>query len=95
MSPHKQAASECRASNWNPPQLTDYFARFSPTKPVKGAIKLGSRDILKVSLTIKEGSQVGRPHQAFLLVQEPESKVEIFFPLSVKELSGKARVDLV
>ncbi|PUU72174.1 Oligosaccharyltransferase subunit Ribophorin II-domain-containing protein [Tuber borchii] len=68
--------------------------KFSPTKPVKGAITLGSRDILKVSLTVKEGSQAGRPHQAFLLAQEPESKVETFFPLSVKELSGKAKIDL-
>ncbi|CUS08201.1 unnamed protein product [Tuber aestivum] len=68
--------------------------KFSPTKPIKGAINLGPKDILKVSLTVKEDSKVGRPHQAFLLVQEPESKVEAFFPLNVKELSGKAKVDL-
>ncbi|KAG0633549.1 Oligosaccharyltransferase subunit Ribophorin II-domain-containing protein [Tuber brumale] len=68
--------------------------KFSPTKSIKGAISLGPKDVLKVLLTVKEDSQVGRPHQAFLLVQEPESKVETFLPLSVKELSGKARVDL-
>ncbi|RPA98649.1 hypothetical protein L873DRAFT_1835889 [Choiromyces venosus 120613-1] len=68
--------------------------KFSPTQPVKGALTLGPKDILKISLTVKEDSKVGRPHQAFLLVQEPESKVETFFPLSVKELSGKAKVDL-
>ncbi|PWW76671.1 hypothetical protein C7212DRAFT_319520 [Tuber magnatum] len=68
--------------------------KFSPTKPIKEAISLGPKEILKVSLTIKEDSKVGRPHQAFLLVQEPESKVEAFFPLTVKELSGKGKVDL-
>ncbi|KAG0130383.1 Oligosaccharyltransferase subunit Ribophorin II-domain-containing protein [Tuber indicum] len=68
--------------------------KFSPTKSIKGAISLGPKDVLKVSLAVKEDSKVGRPHQAFLLVQEPGSKVETFFPLSVKELSGKARVDL-
>ena len=36
-----------------------------------------------------------RPHQAFLLVKDTNSELETFFPLSVKETTGRAKVDLV
>ena len=60
------------------------------TKPVS----LGSADTLKVTLTAREGSSGKRAHQVFLLLQDPETGLDISYPFDVKE-NGKSRVELV
>ncbi|KAI5818176.1 Oligosaccharyltransferase subunit Ribophorin II-domain-containing protein [Pyronema omphalodes] len=67
---------------------------FSPSSPIASTIPLSSKDILKLTFTINNDDTPGRPHQAFLLVKDSQSSLETFFPLNVKETSGKAKVDL-
>lgn len=57
-------------------------------------MKLGAGDTLKVILTTQEGKSAKRAHQAFLLLQDPVTNLDISYPFSVKD-SGKAKVDLV
>ncbi|GAB1191736.1 hypothetical protein APSETT444_000918 [Aspergillus pseudonomiae] len=59
------------------------------TKPVS----LGSADTLKVTLTAREGSSGKRAHQVFLLLQDPETGLDISYPFNVKE-NGKSKVEL-
>ncbi|KAI5855879.1 Oligosaccharyltransferase subunit Ribophorin II-domain-containing protein [Tricharina praecox] len=67
---------------------------FGPDKPFPSAIPLAARDVLKLQFTLTDGENTGRPHQAFLLVTDPETDLETFYPLSVKGNSGRAKVDL-
>jgi oligosaccharyltransferase complex subunit delta (ribophorin II) len=57
-------------------------------------VKLGAGETLKVILTTQEGKSAKRPHQAFLLLQDPTTNLDISYPFSVKD-SGKAKVELV
>ncbi|KAE8348705.1 Oligosaccharyltransferase subunit Ribophorin II-domain-containing protein [Aspergillus coremiiformis] len=59
------------------------------TKPVS----LGSTDTLKVTLTAREGRSAKRAHQVFLLLQDPETGLDISYPFNVKD-NGKSRVEL-
>ncbi|EXJ96088.1 hypothetical protein A1O1_01214 [Capronia coronata CBS 617.96] len=65
----------------------------TPSKPLTTPVKLGSADTLKVILTTQEGQSAKRPHQAFLLLQDPAKKLDVSYPFSIKE-SGKAKVEL-
>lgn len=68
--------------------------RLAEKKPPSKPLSFGDSDILKLSLTTREGSSAKRPHQAFLLLKELDSGLDLSYPLSVKE-SGKAKVELV
>lgn len=57
--------------------------------PLSKPVSFGSSDTLKLSLTAKDNGKGKRPHQAFLVLQESESGLEVPFPLTVKE-NGKA-----
>ncbi|KIH90040.1 oligosaccharyltransferase complex subunit delta (ribophorin II) [Sporothrix brasiliensis 5110] len=57
------------------------------------ALVLGSNDVAKITLTTKDNGKEKRPHQAFLLLQDPASGLEAPFPLAVKE-SGKGSVQI-
>jgi oligosaccharyltransferase complex subunit delta (ribophorin II) len=61
---------------------------------VDDIIELDSTDTLRIAFTTKEGATAARPHQSFLLIQDPSSKLEIAVPVPVKT-SGKAKLDLV
>jgi oligosaccharyltransferase complex subunit delta (ribophorin II) len=63
-------------------------------KPFATPILLGASDSLKVVLTAQDGKTAKRPHQAFLLLRETDTGLDISYPFSVKE-SGKAKVELV
>lgn len=63
-------------------------------KPLAKAITLGPSDSLKIILTTQEDKSAKRPHQAFLLLKDATSNLDVSYPLSVKE-TGKAKVDLV
>lgn len=66
----------------------------SQKSPLAKPVTLGNADTLKVILTAKENGKGKRPHQAFLVLQEPKSGLEAPFPLTVKE-TGKAVVQIV
>lgn len=66
----------------------------TPGKPLAKIVELGPSDTLKVVLTTQEGKTAKRPNQAFLLLRDEASNLDISYPLSVKE-SGKAKIDLV
>ncbi|KLJ08600.1 hypothetical protein EMPG_15966 [Blastomyces silverae] len=63
------------------------------SKPLSKPLSFGESDILKLSLTTREGSATKRPHQAFLLLKELDSGLDLSYPLAVKE-SGKAKIEL-
>ncbi|KYK57589.1 oligosaccharyltransferase subunit ribophorin II [Drechmeria coniospora] len=68
----------------------DVTETFSDTEQVRDPLRLGDRDILKVSLTTKVGTTAKRPHQAFLILKE-SSGLEAPFPFTMKE-SGEGKV---
>lgn len=68
--------------------------RFSDKSLPKKTVAFGSADTLKLVLTANEGGEAKRPHQAFLVFQEPETGLEAPFVMATKE-NGKATVDLV
>ena len=68
--------------------------RFSDKSLPKKTVAFGSADTLKLVLTANEGGEAKRPHQAFLVFQEPETGLEAPFVMTTKE-NGKATVDLV
>jgi hypothetical protein len=57
-------------------------------------VSLGGSNTLKLALTAQEGRSAKRPHQAFLLLKDQDSGLDISYPFSVKD-SGKSRVELV
>lgn len=68
--------------------------RVSEDKPLSKPVSLGGSDTLKISLTTQEGRSAKRPHQAFLLLKDPVTGLDISYPFSVKD-NGKSRVELV
>lgn len=74
--------------------LPSFHYRLNAKAPLSKPVSLGSADTLKLSLTAKDNGKGKRPHQAFLILQEPESGVEAPFPFTVKE-NGKAVAQLV
>ncbi|KAF9885815.1 hypothetical protein FE257_012286 [Aspergillus nanangensis] len=62
-------------------------------KGLSQPIDLGDADTLKLTLTSQEGSTAKRAHQVFLLLQDPETGLDISYPFNVKD-NGKARVEL-
>lgn len=65
----------------------------NPGKPLGKAVDLGPGDNLKIVLTTQEGRSAKKPHQAFLILKDSKSSLDISYPLSVKD-NGKAKVDL-
>jgi oligosaccharyltransferase complex subunit delta (ribophorin II) len=63
-------------------------------KPLSAPVTLGASDSLKIVLTIQDGKTAKRPHQAFLLLKDADTGLDISYPFNVKE-NGKAKVDLV
>jgi hypothetical protein len=68
--------------------------RFTPSKPLSKPVVFAGADTLRVILTAQEGSSAKRPHQAFLLLKDTQSGLDVSYPFSVKE-NGKSRVELV
>ena len=63
-------------------------------KLLSKTIDLGVADTLKIILTTQDGKTAKRPHQAFLLLREADTGLDILYPFTVKD-NGKAKVDLV
>lgn len=69
-------------------------ARLSQGAPLASALALDTADTLKVSLTATDGGRAKRPHQAFVVLREEDTGLEVSFPLSVKA-NGKGAVEIV
>ncbi|KAI1077355.1 Oligosaccharyltransferase subunit Ribophorin II-domain-containing protein [Whalleya microplaca] len=67
--------------------------KLSEKAPLSKPVAFGGSDTLKIILTAQENGKGKRPHQAFLVLQEPDSGLEAPFPFTVKE-NGKATVDI-
>ncbi|KAJ6015453.1 hypothetical protein N7540_010044 [Penicillium herquei] len=65
----------------------------SSSKPLSQPVSFAGADTLRVILTTQEGSSAKRPHQAFLLLKDSQTGLDISYPFSVKE-NGKSRVEL-
>jgi oligosaccharyltransferase complex subunit delta (ribophorin II) len=68
--------------------------RLSHKSALKNPVILGPGDSLKIVLTATEDGKGKRPHQAFLLLRDPDTGLEATFPFSVKD-TGKSKVDFV
>jgi oligosaccharyltransferase complex subunit delta (ribophorin II) len=71
-----------------------HISRLNPQKALKTEVAFGPSDSLKIVLTTQEGKTAKRPNQAFLLLQDSTSNLDVSYPFSVKE-SGKGKVELV
>jgi len=68
--------------------------RFDGTSKVEDIIELSSTDSLRLTFTTKDGQSTARPHQSFILIEDPSTKLDISIPVSVKA-SGKGKIDFV
>jgi hypothetical protein len=75
-------------------EWTDWCRRLVEHKPLSKAVGLGATDTLKIILTTQDGKTARRPHQAFLLLRDADTGLDISYPFNVKD-NGKAKVDLV
>lgn len=68
--------------------------RLAEHKPLSAPVIMGASDSLKIVLTVQDGKTAKRPHQAFLILKDADTGLDISYPFSVKD-SGKAKIDLV
>lgn len=57
-------------------------------------VKLGQQEAVQVSLKIREDSKPKRPHQAFLVLRDPVTDLQVPFALTVNP-SGEGKVQFV
>lgn len=98
-------AASCLASSWHFTDATVSVQgksagvgggskeKLTEHKPFPRPITLGASDSLKVVLTTLDGKTAKRPNQAFLLLKEVVTGLDISYPFSVRE-NGKAKVEL-
>ncbi|KAJ5960216.1 uncharacterized protein N7479_007366 [Penicillium vulpinum] len=67
--------------------------KFTASKPLSKPVSLVGADTLRVTLTAQEDSSPKRPDQAFLLLKDAQTGLDISYPFSVKD-NGKSRVEL-
>ncbi|KAF3480883.1 uncharacterized protein GIQ15_06230 [Arthroderma uncinatum] len=67
--------------------------KLSENKPLAKPVTLNDAGTLKLLLTIQDDRAAMKPHQAFLMLKESETGLDISYPLSVKG-NGKALVEL-
>ncbi|CAI7587323.1 unnamed protein product [Penicillium manginii] len=67
--------------------------QISSSKPLANPLVFTGADTLRITLTTQEDSSAKRPHQAFLLLKDSQSGLDISYPFTVKE-NGKSRVEL-
>jgi len=68
--------------------------KLSEKKPLSKVLRLGDEDTLELTLTTQEDRSAKRPHQAFLLLKDRDSGLDISYSLNVKN-NGKAKVKLM
>ena len=61
---------------------------------MEDTLELSSTDTLRLTFTVTEGGAAARPHQSFILIEDPSTNLDIAIPVPVKS-SGKAKLDLV
>lgn len=70
------------------------LSRLAEHQPLSVPVTLGATDLMKIVLTVQDGKTAKRPHQAFLLLKDAHTGLDISYPFGVKE-NGKAKVELV
>lgn len=73
--------------------ISDLF-RLIANKPLSKSLALGPADTIKIILTATEDGKAKRPHQAFLVLQDPETGLEIPYTFAMRP-EGKGKVDFV
>jgi oligosaccharyltransferase complex subunit delta (ribophorin II) len=74
--------------------LTINSSSLKENTPLSTPISLGDSDSLKLLLTAQEDRSAKRPHQAFLLLKDSTTGLDVSYPFSVKN-DGKSKVELV
>jgi oligosaccharyltransferase complex subunit delta (ribophorin II) len=74
--------------------ITNEISRIDANSVVEETLEVSPSDTLHLTFTTKEGETVARPHQSFLLIEDPLANLATSIPVPVK-LSGKAKLDLV
>ncbi|KAF1810384.1 hypothetical protein P152DRAFT_96940 [Eremomyces bilateralis CBS 781.70] len=64
-----------------------------PGSTVVNPLSFGTGETLKIVLTAKEGKTGRRPHQAFLVLHDQDTRLEESFPFSISD-SGKGKVEI-
>ncbi|KAI1913358.1 hypothetical protein LOZ39_004689 [Ophidiomyces ophidiicola] len=67
--------------------------KLSDKRPLSTPVSFGHTGTLKLLLTAQEGRAAKKPQQAFLLLTDPASNLDISYPLTIKE-NGKAKLEL-
>ncbi|KAJ5550846.1 hypothetical protein N7461_005544 [Penicillium sp. DV-2018c] len=67
--------------------------QFITSKPLSRPVSFAGADTLRVTLTAQEGSSPKRPDQAFLLLKDAQTGLDISYPFNVKD-NGKSRIEL-
>lgn len=70
------------------------ICRFDANTAVDETLELGSSDTLRLEFVTKEGGNRGKAHQAFILIEDPATNLDISLPIPVKA-SGRTKLDLV
>ncbi|CAF9929835.1 hypothetical protein IMSHALPRED_008007 [Imshaugia aleurites] len=70
-----------------------FKGKITENKALSEPVILGALDNLKILLTTKEDNKAKRPHQTFLLVEDPKSKLDTSFAFQVRE-NGKGKIEL-
>ncbi|KAJ5376766.1 hypothetical protein N7509_013652 [Penicillium cosmopolitanum] len=59
--------------------------QISSSKPLASPLAFTGADTLRVTLTTQEGSSAKRPHQAFLLLKDSQSGLDISYPFTTQK----------
>lgn len=74
--------------------IWELTCRFTAKSSVDETLEFVTGDTLRIAFTTKEGGTAARPHQSFILIEDPSTNLEISIPVPVKP-SGKAKLDIV
>ena len=76
------------------PGIWELTCRFTAKSSVDETLEFVTGDTLRIAFTTKEGGSAARPHQSFILIEDPSTDLEISIPVPVKP-AGKAKLDIV
>ncbi|KAH8598356.1 Oligosaccharyltransferase subunit Ribophorin II-domain-containing protein [Bisporella sp. PMI_857] len=93
-------AGTAQAASWSFDEATisvnsrgaAFKEKLAASGPLGKVVPLGASDTVKITLRAREDGKAKRPHQAFLLLHDQDTRLETTFPLLVKD-DGKGKVD--
>jgi oligosaccharyltransferase complex subunit delta (ribophorin II) len=66
---------------------------FTKSSGIDEVLELSPADTLRLAFTATLDDKASRPHQSFILIQDPSSPLQVVVPVPVKP-SGKAKIDI-